>query len=395
MAKSNSKVTTRVIDISGFRSITSYMNDTDQWLHNVGESQEVFERMLDDARVGSLIELRKDKVQLLEGSFTEGGDKQVDEAVKENLTFNTFFNLNNILLNAIGFGLAATEILWERKNGLLVPTAFVPIPRTALSFPASGSLMSYMTPIITAQSIPLDNPNKFLIHRNDTGNGDRWGTPVLRKAYWPWKFKNMGMDAWIFAAQKIGVPTILAIFEARGEEESKKRAKALTFALREWESGSSGALGNIKDLKVIDSNIKDFNTLVDTCNAEIAYAITGQSLATNQTQYGTRAQADTHTGTFSSIVVKDAYLLQQTDQQLVNAFCRLNFPGRKIPTYDIDSTDIANWDIIREAIDRGIEVSKTALYDKIKIPKPKNKDDVFVKQAESFGFADDFFFQMK
>ena len=133
------KITTRVIDISGFRSITSYMNDTDQWLHNVGESQEVFERMLDDARLGSLIELRKDKVQLLEGSFTEGGDKQVDEAVKENLTFNTFFNLNNILLNAVGFGLSATEILWERKNGLLVPTAFVPIPRTALSFPASGS----------------------------------------------------------------------------------------------------------------------------------------------------------------------------------------------------------------------------------------------------------------
>ena len=118
-------------------------------------------------------------------------------------------------------------------------------------------------------------------------------------------------------------------------------------------------------------------------------------MATNQTQYGTRAQADTHTGTFSSIVVKDAYLLQQTDQQLVNAFCRLNFPGRKIPSYDIDSTDIASWDVIREAIDRGIEVSKTALYDKIKIPKPKNKDDVFVKQAESFGFADDFFFQMK
>ena len=394
MAKKES-VTTRVVDISGFRAITSFMDNTSDWFQNVGESQEVFERMMDDARVGSLIELRKDKVQLLEGSFTGSGDNLVDEAVKENLNFNTFFNLNNILLNAIGFGLSAVEVIWDRKKGLLVPTAFVPIPRTALSFPVSSSLMSYMTPIITAQNIPLDNPNKFLIHRNDTGNGDRWGTPVLRKAYWAWKFKNMGLDAWIFAAQKIGVPTILALFEARGEEESRQRAKDLTIALSEWEAGSSGALGNVKDLKIIDSNIKDFNTLVDTCNAEIAYAITGQSLATNQTQYGTRAQSDTHVSTFSSVIRKDAYLLQQIDQQLVNAFCRLNFPGRAVPIYDIDSTDIANWDIIREAIDRGIEVSKTALYDKIKIPKPKNQDDVFVKQSENYGFSDDFFFQMK
>lgn len=385
-------VTTRIIDVSSFRNIVSYMSDTAEWLADTGESQRIFDKMLEDSRVGSLVELRKDQVLLLEGSFTDGGDELADKAVRENLGFNTFFNLNNILLNAIPFGLAAVEVLWSRKDGLLVPSGFVPIPMKALSFSGMGAMKDYMTPMLSGQQIYLDNPDKFLIHRNDSGNGDRWGTPVLKQVYWPWKFKTFGFDAWIFAAKKIGVPTILALFETKGEEESRVRAKNLVEVLSQWEAGSNGAMGNVKDVKVISSSIQDFNTLIETCNAEIAYGITGQSLATNQAQYGTRAQSDTHVGVLKTVITKDAYLLQQTNQQLVNAFCRLNFPGRPIPTYDIDSTDIADWTVVREAIDRGIPVSKAALYEKLRLPRPKDETDSFVKeQAESFGFDDNFF----
>lgn len=394
--QSSQDVTVRVIDINGLRSITSYMNETVDWLYRAGESQEVFERMMDDPRVGSLVEQRKSRVLLLDASITDGGDSAVDEAVRKYLDFNTFFNLNNILLNAVPFGLSAVEVIWERIDNLIVPTSFVPIPRTALSFPGTyNGDIGYMTPVLNAQMIPLDNPKKFLIHRNDTGNGDRWGSPVLRRSYWPWRFKNIGLDAWVFAAKKIGVPSILALFETRNEEDAKRRGMDLAAALSEWEGGSSGALGNIKDLKVIESHINDFNLLVETCNAEIAYAITGQSLATNQAQYGTRAQSDTHVLTFSKTITRDAYQLQQTDQQLVNAFCALNFPGRKVPLYDIDSTDVADWAIVREAIDRGIPVSKKSLYEKYKIPEPKDTEDEFLKTAASFGFNDDFFFKTR
>ena len=169
----------------------------------------------------------------------------------------------------------------------------------------------------------------------------------------------------------------------------------LTEVLSSWEGGSSGALGNIKDIKVVDSNINDFNLLVETCNAEIAYAITGQSLATNQAQYGTRAQSDTHVLTFSQTITRDAYQLQQSDQKLVDAFCDLNFPGRSVPLYDIDSSDTADWTVIREAIDRGIPISKKALYEKYRIPEPQGSDDTFLKQTESFGFDDDFFLKTR
>ena len=108
--QSSQDVTVRVIDINGLRSITSYMNETVDWLYRAGESQEVFERMMDDPRVGSLVEQRKSRVLLLDASITDGGDSAVDEAVRKYLDFNTFFNLNNILLNAVPFGLSAVEV---------------------------------------------------------------------------------------------------------------------------------------------------------------------------------------------------------------------------------------------------------------------------------------------
>ena len=48
-------VTTRIIDVSGFRNIVSYMSDTAEWLADTGESQRIFDKMLEDSRVGSLV----------------------------------------------------------------------------------------------------------------------------------------------------------------------------------------------------------------------------------------------------------------------------------------------------------------------------------------------------
>lgn len=391
-------VTHQVIDISGFRSIVAHMDETAEWLNHVGERESVFRRMMDDARVSSLVEERKNKVLQMYGSLTATGNNLVDTACEKYLTFNLFYQLNKIILNAIPYGIACCENLWVRKNGLTIPYAFLPIPRDAISFPNKYDV-PYGVPVLSSLNIPLGDSAKFTVHRNDDGNGDVWGRPALRSAYWGWRFKRLGLKFWALAAEKIGAPSILAIFETRTDTEAKERGKLLTEALQSWTSGSSGALGNVKDIKIVDSTIQDFNTLIQTCNAEIAMALTAQTLTTNESQYGTKAQATTHVETFDSIIKGDCYQLQQTCQKLVNAFVEINFPGETAPTYDIDSSDFASWDIIREAIDRGVPVSLSALYKKVHLPKPTDEKDSFLKPANSMMFSDkanaDFFFRTR
>ncbi|MBQ7538611.1 MAG: DUF935 family protein [Treponema sp.] len=394
MARTNS-VTSKILNLTGFRSIMGYVADTSSWLNDVGERESVFDEMRDDPRIESLIKNRKDKVLQMTGSFTESKNKRVNEACENLLTFNTFYKLNNILLNAVPYGLSACEVLWKFVDGFYIPYNFVPIPRNALSFPQRDGL-DFNTPVITQQNIVLDDKRKFIVHRNDDGSLSQWGRPALRSAYGFWKFKQMGVKFWAMAAEIVGAPTILALFDARNETEAKERAKTLTEIMSDWKSGSNGSLGNVRDVKVISSQINDFKTIVEICDTEIAYALTCQSLAVNEGQYGTRAQGTLHEATYDETIKGDAYLLQQTDQQLVNAFVELNFPGEAAPQYDIDSTDFASWEIIRDAIDRGVPVSLKALYNKVHLPKPTDEKDSFVKAQPSFGFSDrgkDDFFQ--
>ena len=198
------------------------------------------------------------------------------------------------------------------------------------------------------------------------------------------------------AAEIVGAPTILALFDVKGENEAKKRAQELTEMMADWQSGSNGSLANVRDVKVISSQINDFKTIIDVCDTEIAYALTAQALTTNTAQYGTHAQGETHVQTYDDLIKGDAYLLQQTDQKLVDAFIELNFPGEVAPEYDIDSADFADWSIIRDAIDRGVPVSLKAIYNKVHVPQPVDEKDSFVKAQPSFGFSDtgkDDFFQ--
>src|SRR5690606_37663777 len=92
-------------------------------------------------------------------------------------------------------------------------------------------------------------------------------------------------------------------------------------------AGSGGALGNVKDVKVIEmaGRVSDFRVLIDTCNTEISYAITGQSLATSEAEFGTRAQAEVHETSFGRMAKGDALALTGTLQQLIDWMVELNF----------------------------------------------------------------------
>jgi len=56
MSRKKEELTTQIVDISSsMRSIIGYLDDTNNWLASVGESQEVFTRMMNDPKIESLV----------------------------------------------------------------------------------------------------------------------------------------------------------------------------------------------------------------------------------------------------------------------------------------------------------------------------------------------------
>jgi hypothetical protein len=169
--------------------------------------------MMDDGRVESLIENRQNRVLWLDMFQRDGDHARLNKACKAAITANKVQKLCLQLLNALPNGVAITEAVWEKQDGLFVPVDFRPIPRPMISFPLPGA--DWRVPVYSPTGKRLDEPYKFLAHRNDRGTGNPWGRPVLRSAYWPWKFKKLGFKFWIMAAERIGVPSVLAIFDAK------------------------------------------------------------------------------------------------------------------------------------------------------------------------------------
>jgi phage gp29-like protein len=309
----------------------------------------------------------------------DGSHARLNKAARAAITTNKIQKLCPQLLNALPHGVAITEVIWEKEGGLFVPADFRPIPRPMISFPLTGA--DWQVPVYTPTAKRLDEPYKFLVHRNDRGTGNPWGQPVLRSAYWPWKFKKLGFKFWIMAAERIGVPSVLAIFDAKTEADVEKRASKLSKVLSMFHSGSSAAIGNVKDVKYLDAAgaLRDFDIVANTCNTEIAYAVTGQSLMTNQAEYGTKAQGELHERSYDAVTFGDAQALQASVQLLYDWFTEINFPGLPPVRFEIDAGEKASWKVLTEAMDRGIPVSRRAIYDLHKIPEPSDEKDSFVK----------------
>ena len=375
------ELTSQLVDLNGFRSIISALDEIEPWTIQEKHNPNLFTEMLSDARIGSLVENRQDKVLRLDMGQIDSEDEALNEAYRTAIPFNTIQKIGLQLLNALVYGVAVSEVVWKKEAGLFVPADFIHIPRSLYSFPPFQE-GNPMTPVLTVSNTALDTPYKFLIHRNDRGTGRPSGISILRSVYWPWQFKKLGFKFWVMAAERIGVPSILALFETKTDVDAKNRAKTLAEALHKIRSGSSLALGNVKDVKYLNAEgaIKDFDTLIAVCNTEISYGLTGQSLTTNEAQYGTRANAVLHDDTFAAVVSKDAQALQSTIQQLYDWFAAINFPGRKPLAFEIDAGEAASWEAITRAIELKIPVSKRALYNRYKLPEPENEADSCVAE---------------
>jgi phage gp29-like protein len=236
---------------------------------------------------------------------------------------------------------------------------------------------------------------KWLVWRHDKDPENPYGTSVLKACYWAWKFKKAGLEFWLMATEKFAVPSILALFDASGDEETiRQRAENLAKMLNGVSSGSGAALANVKSATVIsaDGKLSEFKALTDWCDTQFAYAIVYSSLAVQEAENGTRAQAEVHADTFLAATKEICRDLEEVLQQVVDWIVELNFgPGEMAPKVAFDLAEYASWAVIKDAIDSGLPISLSALYDRYGIPKPTDDGDSFLRAPSSplSNFSDD------
>ena len=355
------------------------MPNPDLLLEETGETIEIYRKMLLDARISSLLELRKTMVlnfpfHLKPGDETQKA-KEIADFVSKCLERLNCYQEFKELLSALEFGFAVSEVIWELKNGYWIPKALKSRKQERFGFRPDGTAVLIVDPLKPLRL--LNEPYKFIIHRHSPQAENPYGNSVLKQCYWPWMFKRAGFRFWMTAAEKFGVPTVLAIFET--DDEDKARAQMLAEALSSIQNDAAVALANIKHVDTLEvkGRLSDFKVLIDCCNNEISYALTGQSLATAESKYGTKAQAEVHEEMLKRSAMGDAKELAWVlNRTLISWIVELNF-GKDAPV-----------PIFEFELDRGVPVSRQALYTKYNIPEPINTEDAFVS-TKGLNLSDD------
>ena len=374
-------------ELEQFELFLGYMPNPDIFFEQTGETIEVYNRMLMDDEIGSSLDLRKRMLLSYPYAVSlpagENGNAalRVQQFVKEALSQMNLTKTIEQMLTALEFGYSVNELIWDNpkdNDGKWLIKEAMLIKPERFGFDPYGRL------ILLSLNKRLDERYKLIVHRHGITAENPYGLSALRRCYWPWTFKRAGWKFWLIAAEKFGVPTIVAMFDAQDEEEAKRRAKDLAEMLSTIQTDAALAVANVNDIKTIESakGIEGFKTLIEMCNRSISKAITGQTLASIEGQYGTRAQADVHERMLREIVRSDARAVSDTiNKTLIPWLAELNFGkgyGALLPRFEFDLSDETPWERIKDAIDRGIPLSKGALYAKYGLPEPEDDEDVFI-----------------
>jgi len=382
MAKTeNLKNNLNIEFIKDFTSFLNFMPSPDEIMSRTGDAVTLYDEMLTDGRVSSLFYGRRNDTMNLPVEIPKTENKAVDAYMEWAVREKSLRKWGWLLLtDALKYGHRPFEIIWKRVKGRWVIDYLKGHNINQYWYDDKGNLF-YQD--MEGQKL-LDQPFKWIIHRHegDTHNNPQ-GVSILKSAYWAFKFKQMGFQFWVTATEKFSVPSILAIFEQSGDSaEVQKKADAIANMIADVSSASSGALANIKELKTIDmsGSLADFERLVNTCDVQIAYAITGQSLATNNPTSGTQALGTVHEATMHGFIENDARALSYTLQNLVAMAIELNFgPDAPSPEVVLDTGDQASWERVRSAIEAGVPVSRSMLYSRYRLPEPDDEADTYLK----------------
>lgn len=334
-----------------------------------------FPEMLLDAHISAKLARLKDEVIVRDWSVSPASSADEDIAtarmVEGVLKRVDMPSLLSGMLSALEHGFSLLEVIWEFKGGLWTVQAVKCRPQEYIRFKGDA------TPVLMGDTGARDLTEnyKYIVHRNEQAGDNPYGSPLLARCYWPWQFKKAGMRFWLTATEKYGVPTVMALFSSASDTDAERRAGELAGALSAIQNDAAVALANVDDVRTIESRgqAADFLSLVELCNREMSKAITGEILTSDTGSGGSYALAGEHTRTLEQKGKRAAQAVAATlNSTLIRWLTELNAGADANPPYfQFDLTDDAPWDVVKDALDRGIPISRNALYERYHLPRPE------------------------
>ena len=331
----------------------------DPILRATGNALPAYRAMLYDAQIGGLVRRRRAAVKALDWKLETGKAKtKTVRLVQEALARLDVPAIVGGLWEAALFGYACAEVLWEKREGRVLPCAVVAKPQEWFTFDSEGVLL-FMA-MGSANGVPVP-PRKFLLARQDATLKNPYGIADLARCFWPHTFKRGGLQFWLKFVEKYGAPKLVGKFDRNTSAKEQEDLLALLEACVQDavmvipSDNSVEVLG--QDSASLSGAAENYQAFLRFCRSEISIALLGQDQTTEAD--ANRASATAGLEVTGDIRDADAVMVQRAVQELVGWIVALNVgPEADAPEFVLyeqaDAAAEAEADMRKAARDRAV-----------------------------------------
>lgn len=354
-----------------------------------GKSVEIYEDLLQDAKVGSAMQTRALAVVGKEWEIIPASEKREDQRIAEyvrNVLIGFDFDGPRMaLLTGLVIGFKPAEIMWEYSEGDIYVREITGRASRRFVFDKSRNLrLLTRSNMVSGEAIP---DRKFIVYTRTSANGSPYGDGLGRMLYWPVWFKKNTIKFWMVFADKFGSPTVIGKYPP-GTDKAQQDALLDAIDAVQQEAAIKIPDGMVVELleATRTGSIATYDALVSYMDAAIAQVILGQTLTSDIGDKGSYAASQTHESVRQDYLKADAdSLCLCLNETLIPWIVDYNFPRdtRGKPRYpkiwirtsvETDLKPLAERDSILVG-QIGLPVSKKYFYDTYGIPEPRDGEE--------------------
>ncbi len=332
-----------------------------------------------DAHLASLMQTRKSAVLGLDWEILPASDDDQDKKIAE-FVGDILYNLDDLgdaffdLLDAIGKGFGAVEIMWAIRGGQAVIDGLKWRHQKKFTYGDRDDLR-LLTDEEMVRGIELP-PNKFIIHNHKARSGHPSRAGVFRTCVWMYLFKNYTVKDWVAFCEVYGMPLRLGKYEAGAGKEDKE---ALAQAVMQIGTDAAAIISKSTEIdfvEAVNANGIVFEKLANFCDNAMSKAVLGQTLTSQVGDAGSYAAAKVHDLVRQDILESDCNALSRTvGRDLIRPLVLFNFgPVKRFPwlklKYERPEDQKQQSEIYKTLGEAGLRIPSEHVYEKFGIPQP-------------------------
>ena len=372
---------------------------TQIWTAMLGNAPEAFNYYFDieekDDDVGGLLDTLKASVLGRKRTVLPANDSVEAQRVAAFIeaqikAIPAFHQVLHALLDGPGYGLSVAEIEFDVTAGQVGVLSIEDCLQECFAFaeqrwlPQIGPLRFLSNPYAaTGELVP---ECKFLLFSYNPRKGNRFGRPLLRRAFFPSWFKRNAIRFWLRFAEKAPGTAAVKYPSGASEDEQKKALAAAEALIEKVAIAVPSNFELVEELltSARSQNPAVYERLVQRNELAIARAILGETLTSHGSEGGAGSYSlgQVHQEIFRQRTIELSKALEAViNDQLVRRLVLWNFgPDAPMPRWKINTKDPDELSV-RIKLDQilqsmGLQITENYARSMYGIPKPAEADQV-------------------